>query len=147
MFDLMVETMQTEEHRKAFGMRLKELRNQRRLTQKEVAARIGLKLSQFNKYEAGMHMPPSDKLLQLAEIFATTTDYLLTGVVSDMQPISNIRLLERFKALTQCEPAEQEAVMRLIDAVVVKHRIESAMQPLEPRPDKDLPEQGSLKKE
>jgi transcriptional regulator with XRE-family HTH domain len=130
MLDLMVDVMQSEEHRKAFGKRLKELRNQRRWTQKEVAARIGLQLSQFNKYESGMHVPPADKLLQLAELFATTTDYLLTGAVSDAQPINNVRLLERFRALAQCELEEQEAVIRLIDAVVVKHRVESAMQPV-----------------
>ncbi len=130
MLDLMVDIMQSEEHRKAFGKRLKELRNQRRWTQKEVAAKIGLQLSQFNKYESGMHVPPADKLLQLAELYATTTDYLLTGAVSDAQPINNVRLLERFRALAQCELEEQEAVIRLIDAVVVKHRVESAMQPV-----------------
>jgi transcriptional regulator with XRE-family HTH domain len=130
MINFMVETMQSEEQRKAFGMRLKEFRNQRRWTQKEVAARIGLKLSQFNKYEAGMHMPPADKLLQLAEMFGTTTDYLLTGAVSDLRPISNVRLMERFQALAQCQPEEQEAVIRLIDAVIVKNRVETAMQPL-----------------
>jgi hypothetical protein len=53
-----------------------------------------LQLSQSNKYESDMHAPPADKLLQLAELFATTTDYLH------------------------------------IDAVVVKHREESAMQPV-----------------
>lgn len=134
MFDLMVDVMQSEEHRKAFGKRLKELRNQQRWTQKEVAARIGLQLSQFNKYESGMHVPPADKLLQLAELFATTTDYLLTGQVSDVAPITNVRLLERFQALALCEPAEQEAVMRLIDAVIVKHRVESAMLPVDKKP-------------
>ena len=131
MIDLMVDDMQSEEHRKAFGKRLKELRNQRRWTQKEVAARIGLQLSQFNKYESGMHVPPADKLLQLAELFATTTDYLLTGLVTDAQPISNVRLLERFQALAKCEQEEQDAVIRLIDAVIVKHRVESAMQPMD----------------
>lgn len=130
MFDLMVDAMQSEEHRKAFGKRLKELRNQRRWTQKEVAAKIGLQLSQFNKYESGMHVPPADKLLQLAELFATTTDFLLVGAVSEMQPLNNVRLFERFQALALCEPAEQEAVIRLIDAVIVKHRVESAMQPV-----------------
>jgi transcriptional regulator with XRE-family HTH domain len=131
MVNIRVEIMQSEEQRKAFGKRLKDLRKQRRWTQKEMAAKIGLQLSQFNKYESGMHVPPADKLLQLAEVFSTTTDYLLTGVMTDSQPITNIRLLERFRALTQCEPDEQETVIRLIDAVIVKHRVESAMQPVD----------------
>jgi len=101
--------------------------NKLRWTQKEVAAKIGLQLSQFNKYEAGMHVPPADKLIQLAELFGTTTDFLLTGSVTDAQPLNNVRLLERFRALSQCEPEEQETVIRLIDAVIVKHRVESAL--------------------
>jgi len=131
MFYSMAAIMQSEEQRKAFGKRLKQLRNQRRLTQKEVAARIGLQLSQFNKYESGMHVPPAEKLIQLAELFATTTDYLLTGASTDVQPITNTRLMERFRALAKCEPEEQEAVIRLIDAVIVKHRVESAVQPMD----------------
>jgi hypothetical protein len=77
-----------------------------------------------------MHVPPAEKLLQLAELFAITTDYPFTGAVSDAQPINNVRLLERFRALAQCELEEQEAVIRLIDAVVGKHRVESAMLPV-----------------
>lgn len=130
MFDAMADVMQSEEQRRAFGTRLKELRNQKRWTQKEVAARIGLQLSQFNKYESGMHAPPADKLIALAELFSTTTDYLLTGAVTDALPITNTRLMERFKALALCQQDEQEAVIRLIDAVIVKHRVESAMAPV-----------------
>jgi len=98
-----------------------------------VAAKIGLQLSQYNKYESGMHISPADKLIQLAELFSTTTDYLLIGAVTDNVPITNTRLLERFRALTQCEPDEQETVIRLIDAVIVKHRVESAVQPVDKR--------------
>lgn len=130
MFQVLDNVMQDEESRKAFGKRLKELRNKLRWTQKEVAAKIGLQLSQFNKYEGGMHVPPADKLIQLAELFGTTTDYLLTGSVSDAQPLNNVRLLERFRALSQCELEEQETVIRLIDAVIVKHRVEAALTPV-----------------
>lgn len=130
MVNLMANIMQSEEQRRAFGKRLKELRNQRRWTQKEVAAKIGLQLSQFNKYESGMHAPPADKLIQLAELFNTTTDYLLTGAITDAQPITNTRLLERFRALTRCEPDEQETVIRLIDAMIVKNRVEAALTPV-----------------
>jgi transcriptional regulator with XRE-family HTH domain len=130
MFHGLDHVMHDEESRKAFGKRLKDLRNKLRWTQKEVAAKIGLQLSQFNKYESGMHVPPADKLIQLAELFGTTTDYLLTGSVSEAQPLNNVRLLERFRALSQCEPEEQETVIRLIDAVIVKHRVEAALTPV-----------------
>ncbi|AUX71700.1 helix-turn-helix domain-containing protein [Erwinia pyrifoliae] len=131
MADMTDELMQTEEQRRAFGKRLKELRNQQRRTQKEVAALIGLQLSQYNKYESGMHIPPAEKLIQLAELFTTTIDYLLLGSHHEQLPISNTRLMERFRALAQCQPEEQETVIKLIDAVIVKHRVESAIRPVD----------------
>ncbi|GAB7203436.1 hypothetical protein OS12_48870 [Dickeya oryzae] len=79
----------------------------------------------------GMHIPPADKLIQLSEMFATTIDYLLLGSHDEQTPLSNTRLMERFKALVQCLPEEQEMVIKLIDAVVVKHRVESAMRPID----------------
>ncbi|EBF2920014.1 helix-turn-helix transcriptional regulator [Salmonella enterica subsp. enterica serovar Agama] len=131
MADVINEIMQTEEQRRAFGRRLKELRNALRRTQKEVAAQIGLQLSQYNKYESGMHIPPADKLIQLAELFSTTIDYLLLGSSDEQTPVRNTRLMERFRALEQCQPEEQETVIKLIDAVIMKNRIESAIRPVD----------------
>lgn len=125
------ELMQTEEQRRAFGKRLKELRNQQRRTQKEVAALIGLQLSQYNKYESGMHIPPAEKLIQLAEVFTVTIDYLLLGSHNEQPELSNTRLMERFRALAQCQPEEQETVIKLIDAVIVKNRVETAVRPVD----------------
>lgn len=38
---------------------------------------------------------------------------------------------KRFKALAQCQPAKQETMIKLIDAVIVKHRVESAIRPVD----------------
>ena len=57
--------------RKAVGNKLKALRKQKRLTQKELATALDIGISQLNKYESGMHMPPIKKLIQLSNIFDT----------------------------------------------------------------------------
>jgi transcriptional regulator with XRE-family HTH domain len=119
--------MQNEADRQAFGVRLKELRKQKRWTQKELAAKIGIQLSQLNKYEAGMHVPPVDKLILLAELFGTTTDYLLTGVITDARPLQNLRLLERFRALESFSVEDQDAIIKLLDAMIVKNQMEDAL--------------------
>ncbi|MDY4380524.1 helix-turn-helix transcriptional regulator [Pectobacterium brasiliense] len=131
MADMIDEIMQTEDQHRAFGQRLKVLRNQQHKTQKEVAALIGLQRSQYNKYESGMHIPPADKLIQLAKLFTTTIDYLLLGSYDEQTPIRNTRLMERFKTLAQCQSEEQEAVIKLIDAVIVKHQVESTSRTLD----------------
>lgn len=59
------------------GNKLKELRKQKRLTQKQVADRIGLAVSAVSSYEAGSRYPSYDVLIKLARIFHVSTDYLL----------------------------------------------------------------------
>jgi transcriptional regulator with XRE-family HTH domain len=122
--------MEDDALRKAFAARLKELRKQKGLTQKELAQRIGANYQQLNKYECGLHTPPLDKLVSLAEALETTVDYLVTGDPAQNVPLHNTQLLERFKALEGFNAQDQETVIKLIDAMIVKQRVESAVQPV-----------------
>ena len=126
----LAELMLDQEMKKDFGRRLKALRKQRQWTQKELAAKIGIYFSQLNKYELGLHVPPADKLLQLAELFHTTVDYLLTGDQTDARPLHNRRLLERFRELEGASPDDQEIVIRLIDAVILQHKVKGTLKAL-----------------
>lgn len=122
-------TMDITNIRKGLGTRIKELRKNQKWTQKELAAKIDTRFSQLNKYEGGLNVPPADKLIQLAEIFDTTVDYLLTGNQTEENSLHNLRLLERFKALENFKAEDQEAVIKLIDAMIVKNKVEGAINP------------------
>lgn len=121
--------MQDQEIHKAFGARVKALRKQRKWTQKELAAKLGVRFPQLNKYECGLHVPPMEKLIHLAEIFDTTVDYLLTGNRSEERPLHNLRLLERFRELESFPAEDQEVVIKLLDAMIVKRKVEGALEP------------------
>mgnify|MGYP000446641599 CR=1 FL=1 len=62
---------------------------------KEMAAKLDVGFSVYTKWEYGLHVPPVEKLIQLAEILQTTVDYLLTGNRTEGRPLHNTRLLER----------------------------------------------------
>ena len=113
--------------RKGFGVRLKALRKQKKWTQKEVAAKLDIGFSQFNKYECGLYIPVAEKLVLTAELFDTTVDYLLTGDNVDIRPLHNVRLLERFRSLENIKAEDQDAIIRLIDAMIVKQKVEGAL--------------------
>lgn len=49
----------------------------KKMTQKQVADRIGLAISAVSSYESGSRYPSYDVLLKLARIFHVSTDYLL----------------------------------------------------------------------
>lgn len=119
--------MQTKEMYKAFGLRVKELRKQRNWTQKELAAKLDVRCPQLNKYEGGLHAPPIDKLVLLAEIFDTTVDYLLTGSNKAFQLLSNDPMIERLQELEHFTPDDRHTVIKLIDAMIIKQRVEGAL--------------------
>ncbi len=60
-----------------FGQRLRTLRKERGWTQSTVAQKLGIAFSTFAKYERGDIKPDMDKLLQIADLFQVSTDYLL----------------------------------------------------------------------
>ena len=115
--------------RKSFGQRLKQLRKQKRWTQKELAAMADIGSSQFNKYECGLHIPPAEKLIELSRLFDTSVDYLLSGETPQDCSLHSTRLIKRFRELEQFDAEDQEAVIKLIDAMIVKNKVEGAIQP------------------
>jgi len=119
--------MKDESLRKAFGTRLRQMRIQKAWSQKELALKLGVKLSIFTKYEMGLHLPAPEKLIELSELFTTTVDYLLTGDQSEATPLHNRRLIDRLRALENFQHEDQDAVIRLIDAVIVKNRAEGIL--------------------
>ena len=58
-------------------MRLRDLREGRDLTQKEVAEILGTSFQYYQKYESGVRPIPVDRLEVLADFYQTSTDYLL----------------------------------------------------------------------
>lgn len=59
------------------GNRLRVLREERRLTQKQVAAQIGVTASNISAYENGIRYPSFAALIKLAQLYKVSTDYLL----------------------------------------------------------------------
>ncbi|WP_182103597.1 helix-turn-helix domain-containing protein [Niallia taxi] len=57
--------------------RLKELRLKRDWTIKYTAEKIDIGASMYSGYESQLRLPPMELLPKMAEVFDTTTDYLL----------------------------------------------------------------------
>lgn len=59
------------------GKRLKSLREEKELTQKDLADMLGLTPKAISFYELGSREPSGEVLINMARILDTTTDYLL----------------------------------------------------------------------
>lgn len=62
---------------KDLSKKLKDLRLQNNLSQKEVAAKLGISPSIVSGYETGERSPSTENLLALAYLYKCSTDYLL----------------------------------------------------------------------
>lgn len=59
------------------GEKLKKLRIEKKLTQKQLASRLGVAISAISSYESDTRCPTFDTLINYARIFHVSTDYLL----------------------------------------------------------------------
>lgn len=57
--------------------RIKDLREDHDMTQKDVADCLGMKQPQYFRYEKGTRDIPTDVLIALARLYNVTTDYIL----------------------------------------------------------------------
>ena len=58
-------------------MRLKDIREDRDITQKEIADYLHIKQNTYSQYESGKRQLPIVALIALADYYHVTTDYLL----------------------------------------------------------------------
>ncbi len=65
--------------------RLRDLRQDRDLTQTEVAKLLNMSQTGYSKYETGENDIPSAVLIKLADFYQTSTDYIL-GRTNEIRP-------------------------------------------------------------
>ena len=65
--------------------RLRDLREDKDLSQQAIADYLGMKQPQYSRYERGLRDLPTDILIQLAKYYHTSTDYIL-GLTNDPRP-------------------------------------------------------------
>ena len=58
-------------------MRLRELRTEKSLFQKDVAAYLGIDRTTYVKYESGASEPPIETLIKLCNYYGVSLDYLV----------------------------------------------------------------------
>lgn len=57
--------------------RIRDLREDRNLTQKQVAQILGMSQTGYSKYETGENDLPTTVLIKLARFYSTSVDYIL----------------------------------------------------------------------
>lgn len=113
---------------KRFGERLRKIREDRTLSQKQLADGIEIDVTQISRYERGIVMPNAETLIDLAQFLRVGVGRLLTGedeqAFASAMPISDIALLERFRDLEKLGRKDREVAITLIDALITSRQVE-----------------------
>lgn len=69
----------------AYYRRIRELREDHDLTQRQLATILNMTQTQYFRYEQGYRDVPTDILIALAQMYHTSTDYIL-GLTNNPAP-------------------------------------------------------------
>lgn len=113
------------------GQRLQSLRTVRSWTQEELARKITVSKSFLSEIENDHAVPGGEVLLRLAEIFGTTTDYILRGTSANTASpeAASISIPAELDALAKDINLSYQATVALVNArrSVVAHRGEKSV--------------------
>ena len=99
-------------------MNIKDIRVRRNLTQADVANALGVSSVVYCRYETGARQPSIDMLVQMANIFDVTIDYLLGRQDIDDSTLSEYERQLLIASRKADERAKQDALNMLLSHAV-----------------------------
>ncbi len=111
----------------SIGKQIQELRKQNGLNQSQLAEKIGISLTQLQRYENKGVQPPADVLKKLADTFNTSIDFLVYGNTEQkaQQSIKDNELLSQFKAVEELDSKDKSTIKDIIDAFIKRSRLKN----------------------
>jgi transcriptional regulator with XRE-family HTH domain len=112
-----------------FSRRLRELRTQRELRQKELAQLVGLHYNHIGRYERGESQPTADTLKRLAKVLNVSVDYLIGGSddVTAPPPAEDPELARKFREVQKLSERDRELVKEFLDAFLTKRKLQELL--------------------
>lgn len=95
-------------------MNIKDIRIRKGLTQAEVATAIGVSSVVYSRYETGSRQPSVDTLVQMADLFGVTVDYLLGRQDIEDSTLSDYEINLLIASRKTDERAQQDALNILL---------------------------------
>ena len=95
-------------------MNIKDIRTRKNMTQADVANALGVSSVVYSRYETGARQPSTEVLIQMADIFGVTVDYLLGRQDVEDSTLSSFELQLISASRNADERARQDALNVLL---------------------------------
>ena len=105
--------------------KLKKLRIENELTQKELAKKLKCLDIQISKYESGKVMPSPEILIKIADLFGVTVDYLIRENINELakDKIADSDLLNQFQKTNSLDNKTKNLIKEVIEAIIIKSQL------------------------
>lgn len=78
-----------------FDQRIKDLRYEKGLSQKELADRLHITRAAVNAWEMGTAMPSLERIIDIADFFRVSTDFLLGREKAEYVDVKGLKVQEK----------------------------------------------------
>lgn len=95
--------------------RIRLYRQQKSLSQAELAERSGVNNKSLSRYELDTSVPPADALKAIADALGVSADALLSD---DVVALKDKELLKRFESIQDMDGEDKTMVVKFLDLVI-----------------------------
>lgn len=115
----------------SLGTKIRDVRKEQGLSQGALGKIAGIHEKLLSKYEHERIIPTADTLRKIALALHVSADYLIFENVpkEGKVELKDLELFSMFKELEKIGDEERETVKRVIDAMIVKSKVERAVRP------------------
>jgi len=109
---------------KHIGKTIKSIREEKGLTQQQIAELVNMHRSNYSRVEAGDRDLSLDAVNKIASYFGMTIDELVNfdGNIPDEVTIEDKSLMEQVKLIAELEPEEKNMVFKMVDTFLTKKK-------------------------
>ena len=110
------------------GEKIRKLREQKALSQKQVALSIGLDRSQYSRIETDKSEPAISTLTKIAQVLGVSTAFFFSEEeVLDINTFDQ-SLVQRVKMLDELEEKPKSYILGMIDMALANKRLKDSLQ-------------------
>lgn len=106
------------------GQNIKKIREEKGMTQQQIAELIHMHRSNYSKIESGQREISVDALNKIARYFGMTIDQIVNfdGAVPQEITVEDKTLMEQIKMIQELEPEEKNMVFKMVDTFLTKKK-------------------------
>lgn len=114
----------------SIGQNIKKIREEKQLTQQQIAELIHMHRSNYSKIESGQREISIEALDKIARYFNMTIDQIVNfeGGLPKEITVEDKSLMEQLKLIRELEPEEKNMVFKMVDTFLTKKKFKEFFQ-------------------